>query len=123
MINRTEADERAHLEIVKRKLSRVLARLEGRVSRYAQDVRAQKQHIWEHKGDMDHAEKSSARESAEQTMRSGEVALAAKRRLQKLVQSPYFGRFDFQREGSTNGLLPVYVGTRTPSSVTRTPRR
>ncbi len=108
MIHRTETEERAHLEEVKETIATALDQLKGRVSRYAHDVREQKSYIWENKGDMDHIEKISARESAEQTMRSGEVAAAAKQRLEKLVQSPYFGRLDFKRNG--DDVLPVYVG-------------
>jgi DNA helicase-2/ATP-dependent DNA helicase PcrA len=107
MINATETEERAHLEEVKRKLAIAIEHVGRRATRYARDARDQKAHIWENKADMDHVEKASARESAEQTSRSGDMAAAAKRRLEKLLQSPYFGRFDFVRDGD---VLPVYVG-------------
>jgi DNA helicase II / ATP-dependent DNA helicase PcrA len=110
MFNRTESEERRHLEQVKHRLGIALRQLERRVSRYARDVRDQKTHMWEHKSDMDHIEKISARESADQTMRSGLVADAARRRLEKLVQSPYFGRVDFAKSGNGSEVLPVYVG-------------
>lgn len=109
VINRTEEEERAHLEAVIQKLVVALRQFQGRVSRYARDVRDQRAHIWENKTDMDHIEKIAARESADQTLRSGMVASAAKRRLEKLVQSPYFGRLDFQKD--SEDVLPVYVGT------------
>ncbi len=107
MINETHADERRHLEDVKSRIAAVLAVLDGRVNHYAQDAREQKKYIWENKGDMDHVEKISARESAQQTVRAGEVAQDARRRLQKLLQSPYFGRFDF---AVGDDARPVYVG-------------
>ncbi len=110
LFNRTQEDEKQFLEEIKAKLSVELKHMSGRVSRYAQDVREQKQYMWDSKGDMDHVEKISARESADQTMRSGEVALDAKRRIEKLLQSPYFGRFDFRRDDDSFEEMPVYVG-------------
>ncbi|MFN2353441.1 MAG: 3'-5' exonuclease [Desulfopila sp.] len=109
MINRTENEERAYLEAIKEKLGGALAILDGRVRQYAQNVRDQKNYLWEHRADMDHVEKISARESAHQAVLSGEAVMAGKNRLQRLLQTPYFGRFDFIGEGEKTPL-PVYVG-------------
>jgi DNA helicase-2/ATP-dependent DNA helicase PcrA len=110
MINPTESAEKAYLETVKQKLAGALEDLGGRVRRYAQEIQEQKAYLWEHKADMDHVEKVSARQSAHQTVLSGEMVQAARNRLGKLIQSPYFGRFDFRREGSAPLPISVYVG-------------
>jgi DNA helicase-2/ATP-dependent DNA helicase PcrA len=65
----------------------------------AQDIQAQKTYLWESKADMDHVEKISTRQSIEQAVMTGETILAHQKRLFKLMRSPYFGRFDFIREG------------------------
>lgn len=111
MINRTEAEERRHLEHVKERLGEALQGLGARARRYAADAREQKKYIWENKADLDHVEKASARESAQQAVLTGETVLAAKRRIEKLVESPYFGRFDFARKDAGAEPMPVYVGT------------
>jgi len=103
MHNSTESAEKAHLELVKRKLSAALERLGGRVQRYAEDSRAQKVYMAEHRAEMDHVEKVSARSSAEQSMRSAETVVATRKRIQKLIRSPYFGRIDFTRQATGDG--------------------
>ncbi|MBI5640319.1 MAG: AAA family ATPase [Nitrospirae bacterium] len=109
MHNSTESAEKAHLEQVKRKLNEALERLGGRVRRYAADIQVQKIYMSEHRGEMDHIEKVSARSSAEQSMRSAEAVVATRKRIQKLIRSPYFGRIDFSRHGAGESL-PVYIG-------------
>jgi DNA helicase II / ATP-dependent DNA helicase PcrA len=109
IINRTETDERAHLEHVKIRLRDALHEIDRRVHRYAKDVQDQKEYSWEHRADMDHAEKISTRQSITQAMLTGEAALATKKRIRKLMTSPYFGRFDFVEQGEREPL-PVYVG-------------
>lgn len=104
-----ERQEREHLERVKGKLGAALAELEARVGEYATQVREQAEHMWEHRRDMDHSEKAVLRENTQQIVRTGETVAAARGRVQKLLASPYFGRFDFHRAGEEAGL-PVYVG-------------
>ena len=109
MINQTEAQEHAHLETVRTRLDDALARIDARVRDYAEEVQAQKTYLWEHRADMDHAEKNSTRESVYQSVFTGEAALANRKRLQKLRHSPYFGRVDFAEPGAERSL-PVYIG-------------
>jgi DNA helicase II / ATP-dependent DNA helicase PcrA len=104
-----ESDERAHLERVKAKLGEALVRLESRVVHYAAEAREQAAHMWEHRRDMDHIEKAVVRETQQQIVATGEVVAATRKRVQKLLASPYFGRFDFQGAGEQSPR-PVYVG-------------
>ncbi|MBI4849676.1 MAG: AAA family ATPase [Nitrospirae bacterium] len=110
MHNSTESAEKAHLEQIKRKLNEALERLDGRVRRYATDIKEQKTYLSEHRAAMDHVEKVSARDSVQQAMRTAETVVAFRKRIQKLIRSPYFGRIDFRRHGEVEPL-PVYVGT------------
>jgi len=109
MINPTEAREREYLEEVKTKLGDALERIDARVRRYAQEIQEQKTYLWENRAEMDHAEKVSTRQAVTQSVMTGEVILENKRRIQKLMPSPYFGRFDFTEHSRTQPL-PVYVG-------------
>ena len=70
-IHPTEADERSYLETVKEKLRDGLAALDDRVRRYADEIQAQKEYMWESRTDMDHAEKVSARQTAHETKDDG----------------------------------------------------
>jgi DNA helicase II / ATP-dependent DNA helicase PcrA len=108
-INGTEAQERAHLERVKARLNQALERIDTRLKEYARDVQAQTTYLWEHRADMDHAEKVSTRQSVQQAVSTGEAALGLRQRLQKLVATPYFGRFDF-RTREQGQPTPIYVG-------------
>ena len=124
MINQTEAQERAHLKTTRRRLDAALTRIDARLREYAEDVQAQKTYLWENRADMDHAEKNSTRESVYQSVFTGEAALATRKRLQKLVHSPYFGRLDFAEQADTTALAgtnaaaqakatpaqPIYIG-------------
>ncbi|MCL7423251.1 MAG: AAA family ATPase, partial [Methylobacter sp.] len=109
MINQTEADERAYLEEVKAKLHDALDEIDARVRRYAEEIQEQKNYSWEHRAEMDHAEKVSTRQAITQAVFTGEAALEKKKRIQKLLASPYFGRFDFTEHGRTQ-TTPMYVG-------------
>jgi DNA helicase II / ATP-dependent DNA helicase PcrA len=104
-----EIQERERLAYVQAALRRALQSIESRLKRYAQDIQEQKTYLWESQADMDHVEKGSTRQSIEQAVMTGETVLAHRARLQKLLRSPYFGRFDFRQDGRAEGA-PIYVG-------------
>ncbi|MFN2355740.1 MAG: helicase, partial [Desulfopila sp.] len=109
MINESETKEKAHLESAKTKLHAAVERIDSTLRDHATKIQEQKTYLWEHRTDMDHAEKVSTRQSTEQRVLAAEAVLANKKRIVKLLQSPYFGRFDFIRDGQTRSLA-VYVG-------------
>ena len=109
MINKSEAEERLYMEQVKGKLSDALQNIDGKVSGYKKDLQEQKTYLYENKAGMDHAEKVSIHQSVHAAALTGEAALERKKRIQKLLQSPWFGRFDFSENGN-NQRVPVYVG-------------
>ena len=48
---------------------------------------------------MDHVEKINVRQTVDQSVMTGEAALDQAKRIRKLIDSPYFGRFDFVEAG------------------------
>lgn len=109
MINETETEEKAHLQGVKIKLQTAVERIDSTLRDHATKIQEQKTYLWEHRTDMDHAEKVSTRQSTDQRVLAAEAVLNNKKRIVKLLQSPYFGRFDFTRDGQTQSLA-IYVG-------------
>jgi DNA helicase-2/ATP-dependent DNA helicase PcrA len=109
MINKTEKEEKLYLDRIKTKLQESLDQIDKNVTEYAKELQAQKDYLWENKAGMDHAEKVSVRQSVTQSALTGEAALEKKKRLLKLMKSPWFGRFDFKENGS-QVALPVYIG-------------
>ncbi|MCW4149616.1 AAA family ATPase [Halomonas sp. 18H] len=99
--------ERRHLDDIHTRIDTNLAELDRRIDAYAEDVQAQKEYLWSSRDEMDHIEKISARESIQQAVMTGDNALSRRRKLEKLKKSPYFGRFDFARQGD---VKPVYIG-------------
>lgn len=109
IFNPSENDERNYLEQIKHKLQRAIAESDSNVNSFSKEIQENKDYLWENKAGMDHAEKVAVRQSIDQYALTGENAVAKKKRLGKLLLSPYFGRIDFVREGETDSL-PVYVG-------------
>ncbi len=89
-------------------LSRIRAAIGGAselVKERAETVEEQKRYIWENK-DLDPQEIRSARENILNINAMGENALARRQRLTRMLDSPYFGRIDFNGE-------PLYIGVNT----------
>lgn len=102
-------EEARQLESVQFRLERALKEADERLEAYRNDIQSQKEYLWSSRDEMDHIEKISARESIQQAVITGEFVLEQRKRLVKLRQSPYFGRFDFRMRD--NGQpQPVYIG-------------
>ncbi|MCA1926178.1 MAG: AAA family ATPase [Thiobacillus sp.] len=104
-----ETEEKASLESCKTSIQNALDANADRLLEYAREIQTRKEYMWEARRDMDHIEKIAVRQTIEQTLDSAEVLKAQQNKLLKLLRSPYFGRFDFRREGEARDL-PVYVG-------------
>ncbi len=108
MINTTEQAEKEYLEEIKEKLTLAVRRVDDAVRQHSTELRQKKEYIHEHQSGMDEADMVAADQSINRMALTGEGAVARKRRLLKLVQSPYFGRLDF---GTPNqAAVPVYIG-------------
>ena len=108
MINSTELQEKEYLEEVKEKLLLALKRVDDRVKQFSTELRQNKEYLYEHQSGMDEADMVAAGQSINRMAFSGESAVAMKRKLMKLHQSPYFGRIDFSVEEAEPA--PVYIG-------------
>jgi DNA helicase II / ATP-dependent DNA helicase PcrA len=108
MVNPSEQDEREYLEEVKEKLLLAIKRMDDRVKQFSAELRQNKEYIYEHQSGLDEADMVAAGQSINRMAFTGESAVATKRKLMKLGQSPYFGRIDFSPAGAQPG--PVYIG-------------
>ena len=95
MINTTEQDEREYLEEIKETLLLAIRRADDNVKDVSEELRHNKQYIHEHQSGMDEADMVAAGQSINRMAFTGEGAEARKRKLMKLIDSPYFGRIDF----------------------------
>ncbi|HEX5169685.1 MAG TPA: UvrD-helicase domain-containing protein [Cyclobacteriaceae bacterium] len=107
MINTTEQEEREYLEVIKEKLLLALNRVDGSVRQFSEELRQNKQYIYEHQSGMDEADMVAAGQSINRMAYTGESAVVRKRKLMKLGKSPYFGRIDFVTERDET---PIYIG-------------
>lgn len=111
MINRTEQEERDYLERIKEKLQQAIRRADENVKQFSEELRQNKEYIHEHQSGLDEADMVAAEQSVNRMAFTGEGAVARKRRLLKLINSPYFGRIDFVPQGESEE--PVYIGIHT----------
>lgn len=109
MINSTEQEEREYLEVVKEKLLLALRRIDDRVKHFSEELRQNKQYIYEHQAGMDEADMVAAGQSINRMVFTGESAVLRRRMLMKLGKSPYFGRIDFTSEKEIEAM-PIYIG-------------
>lgn len=107
MINRTEQEEREYLEEIKEKLLIAIRRVDDTVKQFSEELRQSKQYIHEHQSGMDEADMVAAGQSINRMAFTGESAVARKRKLLKLGESPYFGRIDFV---TNDEETPIYIG-------------
>ncbi|HLK98519.1 MAG TPA: hypothetical protein VK364_12180, partial [Hymenobacter sp.] len=107
-MNATEQEEREYLEEIKEKLAFAVKRVDDAVKQFSNELREKKQYIHEHQSGMDEADMVAADQSINRMAFTGEAAVARKRKLIKLGQSPYFGRIDFVALNKVK--TPVYIG-------------
>jgi len=107
MINTTEQEEREYLEEIKEKLLFAIRRVDDSVKQYSEELRQNKQYIYEHQSGMDEADMVAAGQSINRMAFTGASAVARKRKLMKLGASPFFARIDFV---TGTERTSVYIG-------------
>jgi DNA helicase-2/ATP-dependent DNA helicase PcrA len=110
MTNITEQAEREYLEIIKEKLLLAIKNADDSVRQFSSELKLNKQYIYENQSSMDEADMVSAGQSINRMAYTGENSVAKKRKLIKLIDSPYFGRIDFIADGLG---ATVYIGVYT----------
>ncbi|QIL77526.1 HelD family protein [Hymenobacter sp. HDW8] len=108
VMNATEREEREYLEEIKEQLTLAVRRVDDAVRQFSNELRQKKEYIHEHQSGMDDADMVAAGQSINRMAFTGDAAVARKRKLLKLTQSPYFGRLDFAPQNQ--GAAPVYIG-------------
>ncbi len=109
MINPTEKDERKYLDEVQEKLKTALDQIIRKIDHYSKEILEIKQYIYENLAQFDAAEKASNRIAVSDKVAFGEKAVKEREQLQKLIQSPYFGRIDFAEAAEEKSEV-FYIG-------------
>jgi DNA helicase II / ATP-dependent DNA helicase PcrA len=109
IFNKTEQDERAYLEYIKQKLTEAIDETHRSVDAHAKDILQIKEYLWENKAELDNMEKMTVHKSIAQSVMMGEGIVAKKKRLGKLLKTPWFGRIDFKPENEEE-TIPLYIG-------------
>jgi len=102
-------EEKEFLDVVREKLNNTLLQIDERVKNQARELHETKKYLYENKAGMDHVEKVSVRQSVTQGALLGEGAVKKRKQIQKLFESPYFGRIDFSEKGQHDSI-PLYIG-------------
>jgi DNA helicase II / ATP-dependent DNA helicase PcrA len=109
MLNPTEKDEKEYLEKVKEKINTTISNITDNLQEQAKDLKANKAYLYENKDAMDRMEKEAVRYSITSSAIIGEASVEKRKRIEKLLASPWFGRFDFVENGKKQRKA-VYVG-------------
>ncbi|EHL07084.1 hypothetical protein HMPREF0322_02242 [Desulfitobacterium hafniense DP7] len=107
MFNQKESDERNYLKEVQKKLKTALEQMQAKIDNYAREILETKRYIYENHLDL--AEKAANRIAVHDSVAFGEKAIKEREKLQKLIQSPYFGRIDFA-ETKAKKEEALYIG-------------
>jgi DNA helicase II / ATP-dependent DNA helicase PcrA len=105
----TEQDERAYLEQILQRLEWAFHHADQAAKQFTKAFRQNEEYLYDQRSGMDDADRVSAGQSFKRMAFQGESTIAAKSRLRKLMESPYFGRIDFTVEGGSEPL-PIYIG-------------
>ncbi|MEV6958656.1 UvrD-helicase domain-containing protein [Streptomyces sp. NPDC051207] len=100
---RDEEQERQYLAETVRLLGRELGRLSDSIDRTARAIQEQKEFMWENWRDMDFAEKAAMRTEVNTSVGVGDSAVTVRRHIERLLETPYFGRVDFRRADDGEG--------------------
>ncbi len=106
---RDEQHERQHLAETLQLLTSELKRLTGDIDKSARTIDERKKHLWDNLRDMDFAEKANFRGEVDMSVRLAEHAVMLQKRIERLLESPYFGRVDFHTNGAADAT-PYYIG-------------
>lgn len=112
IFNPSEKEERDYLEHVIERLKKAIRRTDVSVTEHVDTLAEYKDYLWSNK-DIDPHEIRSMRESILNHFAIGESVIDLRRRLGKILDTPYFGRIDFREKAAAGNVLPLYIGTHT----------
>jgi DNA helicase II / ATP-dependent DNA helicase PcrA len=113
VFNKTEELERKYLSGVINLIKKSIQEKDVSVKEHIDTLQEYKDYIWTNK-DLDPHEIRSMRESILNHYAIGENVIDRRKRLDRILDNPYFGRIDYEEgisEGSQEGTpLPIYIG-------------
>ncbi len=112
VFNKSEKQEREYLRHILDIVKSTINNADVSVSEHVETLKEYKDYLWSNK-DIDPQEIRSMRESILNHFALGENVIAKRRRLDKLLDIPYFGRIDFQENQPESETVPVYIGIHT----------
>lgn len=98
-VSTAETAERERLDDVLDVMAHTRDRLDAAIEASAESILEQKGIIWENQRDMDFAEKANIRTLVDVSVNVADGMVEARRRVTRLLDSPYFGRVDFHVHG------------------------
>lgn len=102
-------EEKEYLSSTLAKLKRYLMNLDKKVKLYAEEFKESKKYLYENRNNMDSMEIFSNENSINQIVNSGDFTYEQKRRIENLIESPYFARIDFLYNGDKESEK-IYIG-------------
>lgn len=112
VFNKSEKQEREYLRQILDIVKSTINNTDVSVSEHVETLKEYKDYLWSNK-DIDPQEIRSMRESILNHFALGENVIAKRRRLDKLLDIPYFGRIDFQENHPKSDIVSVYIGIHT----------
>jgi DNA helicase-2/ATP-dependent DNA helicase PcrA len=91
IIHLTEQEERDYLDLMLQQLDFALRNVEQETSQFSREFRADQAYLYDQRSGMDEADVVSAGQSFSRMAFQGEAGIAARRKLMKLAETPYFG--------------------------------
>jgi DNA helicase-2/ATP-dependent DNA helicase PcrA len=109
VFNKTEKQEREYLQQIINLLNQSINNADVSVKEHVDTLAEYKDYLWSNK-DIDPHEIRSMRESILNHFALGENVIDKRKRLGKILDTPYFGRIDFKEQKENCAVLPVYIG-------------
>lgn len=109
IFNQTEKQEKAYLEHIITLLKRAIGSTDVSVKDHVNTLAEYKDYIWSNK-DIDPHEIRSMRESILNHFAIGENVIDKRKRLNKILYIPYYGRIDFKEKKEDSNVIPIYIG-------------
>lgn len=107
--NLTEADERLLHQTITQRLKDAYKVVRSNVADRHAEMTEIKQQLQDQIRDLDHVDKANLRQAADMASRVGEFTVRQQNRLERLIESPYFGRIDIQ-PFDRSGDKAIYIG-------------
>lgn len=110
-----ETEERQKLAATLALIDTELVRVADQIATSDATIQSQKELIWNNQRDMDAAEKANIRTLVSTAVGLGEYTVKTRKRIEKLQDSPYFGRVDFTRDKPERTGHPADASDESPA--------